>query len=428
MRSECKPSQCMPSQCKPSQRMHGRELLVSDDQHNTEDLPLAGIRVLDLSCVVSGPMATSILADQGAEVIKIEQPGLGDLTRYMGPAKAGMTSIFTTINRNKRSVALNLRSPEGRAILHRLVETADVVVQNFRPGVADRIGVGFEAMSRLKPDLIYASISGFGATGPYAAQRVYDVVVQALSGLAGSQRDTEGNPQLIRNIVSDKTTAIAVAQAISAALFGRSRTGRGRHVEISMLDVSVAFVWPDVMSAHSFVGEDFSHIAPITDALTPYATTDGSVALLAVSMDEFTGLARAIDRADLIEDPRFSTLAALYSHFEEIHRIVLDVAATMTTHELLTRLRSEDVACAPILAPGDVHTDEQIRHNGIVEEAEHPVAGLIRTPNSYAIFDRQRAAIRTHAPKLGEHTDEVLTELGESAQEIERLRNAEVIG
>lgn len=395
---------------------------------DTTDLPLDGVRIIDLSSIVSGPMATSILADQGAEVIKIEQPGVGDLTRYMGPSRGGLASIFTTVNRNKRSIALNLRSADGKALLHRLVETADVVVQNFRPGVADRMGIGHEELRRLRPELIYVSISGFGDTGPYVKQRVYDVVIQALTGLAGSQLDANGDPQLIRNIVCDKATAIASAQVISAALFGRERTGKGRHVELSMLDVSVAFVWPDIMSKHTYVGEDYSNTPSIADALTPYPTTDGHAALLTVSQEEFFGLARAIGQPELIEDPRFSTLEMQYKNFDTLHQIILDAAATMSTAEFLTRLRAEDVPVAPIVRPADVHEDEQIRHNGIIEETDHPTAGRIRTPNSYVIFDNVRASIRTPAPLLGEHTNEILAELGESDDAIASLREREIVG
>jgi crotonobetainyl-CoA:carnitine CoA-transferase CaiB-like acyl-CoA transferase len=404
--------------------MRSREIHVI----TTENLPLAGVRVLDLTNIVSGPMATSILADQGAEVIKIEQPGIGDLTRYMGPSRGGLASIYTTVNRNKRSVAINLKTVEGRELLYRMVESADVMAQNFRPGVADRMQIGHETMLRLKPDLIYASISGFGDSGPYVEQRVYDVVIQALSGMAGSQTDKDGKPQLIRNIVCDKATAIASAQAISAALFGRERTGKGRHVELSMLDVSVAFVWPDVMSRYTYVGEDFSDEASISDALVPYATSDGNITLLTISHEEFQGLARAIDQPELIEDARFSTLDDLYENFEELQAILVAVAATLTTEGFLARLRAEDVPCAPIVDPGDVHLNEQIRHNGILSETEHPTAGLTRTPNSYAIFDDVRASIRTPAPLLGEHTDEVLKEFGETDESIAALRSREIIG
>lgn len=393
----------------------------------SKDLPLSGVRVLDLTNIVSGPMATSILADQGAEVIKVEQPGIGDLTRYMGPARGGLASIFTTINRNKRSIAINLRTEEGKALLYRMVESADVLVQNFRPGVVDRMGIGHEEMMRRNPKLIYASVSGFGDSGPYVKQRVYDVVVQALSGLAGSQTDQDGKPQLIRNIVCDKATAIAAAQTICAALYGRERSGQGRHIVVSMLDVSVAFAWPDVMSRHTYVGEDFSNEASISDALTPYPTTDGSVALLTISLEEFHGLARALGQPELITDPRFAELGGLYTNFEELQAILIAAAATLSSEEFLTRLAAEDVPSAPILDPADVHLNEQVRHNGILSETKHPTAGLTRTPNAYAIFDDERASIRTPAPLLGEHTDEVLKELGETTEAIAALRAGEVV-
>ena len=226
--------------------------------------PLEGIRVIDLTTMVSGPLASSILGEQGAEVIKVEMPGTGDLIRHIGSSRGGLSAIFATLNRNKRSVVLNLREPRGRELLERLLEGADVFMQNFRPGVMAGMGFGEPELRRLNPELIYVSINGFGETGPYAQRRVYDIVIQALSGLAASQADPQtGTPDLVRNIVCDKVTAVSAAQAISAALFARERGAGGQHVRLAMLDSTIAFLWPDGMQSLTYLGEGATPPAPL---------------------------------------------------------------------------------------------------------------------------------------------------------------------
>lgn len=215
--------------------------------------PLHGYRIIDVTQMVSGPMATMILADQGADVVKVEPAGSGDATRGLGSARRGMTPMFAVINRSKRSVAVNLKDSRGVELLKSLVSGADVFIQNFRPGAAERMGIGEAAMRRVKPDLIYVSISGFGESGPYAHKRVYDPVVQALSGLAAIQADVAtGRPRMMRLIVPDKVTALTAAQAVTAALLARERTGKGNHVKLAMLDAVVAFMWPEGMAGYTF--------------------------------------------------------------------------------------------------------------------------------------------------------------------------------
>ena len=211
--------------------------------------PLSGIRVVDLTSMISGPVATMMLGDQGADVIKVE-PLTGDLVRIMGPNRAGLTSGFISANRSKRSLAVDLKSEQGMAVVKKLVATADVFVQNFRPGAIVRMGLGEDVVRELKNDIVYVSISGFGETGPYAHKRVYDPVIQALCGLADIQKDGEtGRPKMIRTIIPDKTTSVTAAQAITAALFARERSGEGQHVKLAMLDTMVAYLWPEGMAA-----------------------------------------------------------------------------------------------------------------------------------------------------------------------------------
>jgi crotonobetainyl-CoA:carnitine CoA-transferase CaiB-like acyl-CoA transferase len=218
--------------------------------------PLDGIRILDLSAVVSGPLAAALLADQGASVLKIEPPGRGDVLRWVGSSRGGMSATFHLNNRGKRSLALDLSKPRGLAILERLVPEADVLIQNFRPGVAERMGFGWERLHALNPRLVYLSISGFGSAGPGAQKRAYDNVIQVHSGMNDAQRDPRtGEPQPLRQLLCDKLTAITAAQAVTAALFARDRQGEGQHIELSMLDAAIGFLWPDSAEEHAFVGE-----------------------------------------------------------------------------------------------------------------------------------------------------------------------------
>ncbi len=389
--------------------------------------PLAGVRVLDLTSMISGPVATMMLADQGADVIKIEALS-GDLVRGAGPNRSGITSTFISSNRSKRSLALDLKSTEGSEILRKLILTADVFVQNFRPGTIDRMGFGEAAVRALKPDIIYVSISGFGETGPYAHQRVYDPVIQALSGLAAIQADGEtGRPKMVRTIIPDKTTAVTAAQAITAALFARERMGEGQHVRIAMLDTMVAYLWPEGMAGYTLVGKE---VRAARAQLSPdliFATQDGYITAGAVSDKEWHGMCRALEQPQWIDDPRFKTLNDRAVNVTERLQLTAEVLATQSSAYWLERLDAEGVPCAPVLDRDGVLEHEQIRANNIIREYEHPIAGTIRQPRPAAKFDKTPAMIRRHAPALGEHSAEVLTEVGYSEAEIADLTTLGVV-
>ncbi len=390
--------------------------------------PLEGVRVVDVTTMISGPVATRILADQGADVVKVEAPGAGDLVRHMGAAKNGMSSTFATSNRNKRSVVIDLKREEGRAVLLRLIEGADVFVQNFRPGAVERMGIGEEVLRKARPDLIYVSISGFGETGPYAHKRVYDPVVQALSGLAAIQADREsGRPRMMRLIVPDKLTAITAAQAITAALFGRSRTGKGQHLRLSMLDATVAFHWPEGMAGHTWIGRGVRTPGARYAQDLVFETSDGFITAGAVSDDEGRGLCRAIDRLDWLEDERFATPAGRVANAGERLTMLQDVLRTATSATWLERLEAEDVPCAPVLDRAGLIEHPQIVENELVVESEHPIGGRMRQARPAARFDGENSEIRRPAPGFGEHTDEVLREAGLAAGEVSDLRTARVI-
>jgi crotonobetainyl-CoA:carnitine CoA-transferase CaiB-like acyl-CoA transferase len=389
--------------------------------------PLHGVRVLDLTAMISGPMATMILADQGADVIKIEPPA-GDLMRHYGVMRRGMSSSFLSNNHGKRSLTVDIKSPAGLEIVLKLAATADVLVQNFRPGAIERMGLGEDTVRAAKPDIIYVSISGFGERGPYAGQRVYDPVIQALCGLAEIQSDREtGQPRMVRTVIPDKTTAVTAAQAITAALFARERTGQGQHVRLAMLDTMVAYLWPEASSSLSFVGNEADPARGQMGLDLVFKTQDRHITAGAVSDAEWQGMCRALERPDLIADERFSSVAARSKNVVERRAIMSAELAKWPSVEILRRLRSENVPCAPVLSRVEVLDDEQVVINGIIEVHDDAVLGPVRQPRPAARFSITAAAVRRLAPYLGADNREIMTELGYSANDVDRLAAAGVL-
>jgi crotonobetainyl-CoA:carnitine CoA-transferase CaiB-like acyl-CoA transferase len=390
------------------------------------DGPLEGYRIVDLTAILSGPIATMMLAEQGADVVKVEPPGQGDLVRAIGRARSGISPLFATSNRSKRSIVIDLKQSAGVELLKRLVSTADVFVQNFRPGTADRMGIGESVLRALSPDLIYVSISGFGEEGPCAKQRVYDPIIQARSGLADMQRDREtGRPRMVRTAIADKLTGLTAAQAMTAALLARERTGEGQHVRLSMLDAMISFLWPEGMMQYTFVhdGDELGR-KPSNPHLREllFETSDGFITAGTMSDREWEGFARAAQRLELIDAPRFATSAARVENWDERLGLMGEVFRTDTTAHWLERLGAEQVPCAPILECHELLTDAQIAANELIEEVDHPQVGRIRHTRPAARFDRTAARIRGFAPTLGQHTDEVLTEIGLQESELAALR------
>lgn len=391
-------------------------------------LPLEGVRIVDLSAIISGPMATQILADQGADVIKVEGPGPGDLVRYLGPQRNGTNAMFTAVNRNKRAIVLNLKSPEGKAILLDLVRKADVFVENFRPGAIERLGLGHDALRAINPGLVYVSMSGFGDTGPYAPRRVYDPVIQAVSGFCDTQKSgTTGEPQLLQSIVCDKVSAITAAQSITAALYAKAR-GRGSClIELNMLDSALAFLWPDAFYNHAFEG-DFQRSPDFASFYSIRPTRDGFITMIAISNEEFRASCRAIGRPDLADDPRLQTPLDRMQNATMMIGEISEAVSRFATEEIAARLEAEDVPHAVVLKREEVLTNPQVLANGSIGTLDDPRAGRMRMAHAAGRFDGKPMPFRRPAPALGEHTNEILAELGRSTTDIDALRKAGAVG
>jgi crotonobetainyl-CoA:carnitine CoA-transferase CaiB-like acyl-CoA transferase len=390
--------------------------------------PLDGIRIVDLTSMLSGPWATMILADQGADVIKVEEPRLGDHTRAYGNRRNGFSASFLNLNRNKRSIAIDLKTAQGVDILMRLCKTADVLVQNFRPGVVERLGIDEAAIRMVAPHIVYVSINGFGENGPYAHKPVYDPIVQAFSGLTTVQAGADDRrPRLIRTVLPDKLTAVTAAQAIAAALVGRLRTGKGQHVRLAMLDAVLAFLWASDMGAQTYVGERVSQRTAASFIDLIYETADGFMTVAVMTNKEWAALTRALERPQWLEDARFRTPALRDQNIDARLEMTQDELKTRTTEEWLERLEAAGVPCAPVLTREQVIAHPQVVASGILIESEHPTAGRLRQTRAAARFEAPMR-VRRGAPRLGEHSQEILRELGLAEEAIAALRRDRIIG
>ena len=390
--------------------------------------PLSGIKVVDLTAMVSGPAATMYLGDQGADVIKIE-PLEGELMRKVGTNNNGMTNSFLCCNRSKRSLTLNLKNEQGIKILKDLIKDADVFIQNFRPGVAKRMGLGEKELRKISPQLIYVSISGFGEEGPYSKQRVYDPVIQALSGLADIQRDKETKvPKMIRTVIPDKTTALAAAQAISSALFYKERHGKGQHIKLAMLDVMIAYLWPEGSAALSFVGKETDPTAGQFGLDLVYKTKDDKyITAGAVTDKEWLGICTAMKRKDLLTDKRFDTARQRMLNKAERREIIALEILKHKAGSILKKFHINEVPAAPILSRTELLENEQVKKNKMIEIHESTIFGKVRAPRPAAIYSVSSTNGKKLAPLLGQNSYEILKEMGMKDEKIKKLIKNKII-
>jgi crotonobetainyl-CoA:carnitine CoA-transferase CaiB-like acyl-CoA transferase len=383
-----------------------------------------GVRVVDVSIALSGPWAASMLADQGASVIKIETPGIGDIGRWIGPAIGGVSAMAQMVNRGKRSIALNLTADRGREIALRLVKDADVFIQNFRPGVMERLGLGYEDLKRERPDLVYLSISGFGSSGPYAGKSAYDPVVQAYAGLASVQSSPASpDPQLIRHTAADKITGLTACQAVSAALFARERGAGGQHIELSMLESIASFVWADAAGKEILLDYDGPMPSSFARDQKLWPTLDGWVIAAPVSDADVAGICRGVG-VEGYDAPEVSTIMARRQNpeaFADLLARVLENVSKLTTEEAIRGMEREKAPCGVVVSPSEFHRDPQVDFLGMLEDSEHPSAGRLRQPRPPARFSETPSKTGPPAPTTGQHSNEILNEIG-LANQIESLR------
>ena len=383
---------------------------------------LDGVRVLDMTQFEAGPSCTETLAWLGAEVVKIENTLGGDYTRIVNTSRGGFSAAFINNNRNKKSICIDLKSQKGKNIFFELIKNADVVIQNFRPGVMDRLGIGYAKILKINPNIIYTSISGFGFVGPYSQKPVYDPLIQALSGLTTVQAGSdEERPRLVRTILPDKLTGFATAQAVTSALFHKAKTGRGQEIKISMLDTVISFLWGSDMGGHTFVGDELDKETAQSFIDLIYETKNGFISVAVQSDKEWRNLCKAFDKNEWLQDARFSSASSRHENIDARLELTQKVLKIKTTEDWLNILNEHDVPCAPVLTRKDVIRNEQVLANDIVEIIDHPIAGKIRQSKIAARFSLSEKKKNSGAPAHGENTKEILGGLGYSDSEIEDL-------
>ncbi|MBO6656108.1 MAG: CoA transferase [Pseudomonadales bacterium] len=388
--------------------------------------PFSDVTILDLTSVISGPFATAILADQGARVIKVESMA-GDTMRFGGAMRKGVSSFFMALNRNKESIAIDLQKQEGVDLILKLAEKADVCLQNYRPGVVDRLGIGYEQLKAVNPAIIYGSISGAGASGPYAERRFYDPVIQAYAGYANAQKVNE-EPQLIKMMLCDKVTALTMSQALSAALYHRARTGEGRHVEVSMLESCLYFFWPDRMTSQTFAEElDF----PVPDLNAIYRvlpTQDGFITFIVISVEEFRSLATALGRDEWLSDPRFESTQSFRLNYAEVFPDIAQDIATKSTDEIVRLFMDADVPFGVVLDEDSILQDPQVVSEGLIAIHHDTDIGEVRAANRSIRFSGMETGFQTLAPGLSAHRGKVLSDIGLSDDAVSQLVEQGVVG
>ena len=381
---------------------------------------LDGVKVLDLTTIYSGPICTTILGDQGADIIKIESPGGDFMRQALDVERNGVSGMFSMLNRNKRSIVIDLSTDEGKSLLKEMLASADVVVENFRPGVMDRLGFDYETMKSINPRIIYASINGVGQNGPYAKRRVYDAIIQAISGVATLQSDpAQERPIMVNTLICDKLTSLVSAQAISSALYSRSQTGQGQRIDVAMLDAALFFLWPDNMRHYAFVGDEVPPETPHTHANMVRKTKDGYVCTMPVQPDEWMGLFRALELPNLLEDPGYYIDGAVNA--EKLTGTLNEAFETFTTEQMLLSLEREDVPYSKINSRDEVIDDPQVKAMESIWEFDHPFAGPMRQARPPARFSETPSEIFHCSPELGQHTREILSEFGLSKERAREL-------
>ncbi len=368
--------------------------------------PLEGIKIIEISTIITASLSAMMLADQGAEVVKIEQTGFGDPLRYLGTQKGGISAIFANVNRGKSSVELDLKKETDLNFAKKLISEADVLLNNFRPGVMESLGISKKECKKLNEDLIYVSITGFGKKGSFSSNPAYDHVVQAMSGATAIQSDLE-KPQYMKTLLCDKITAYTATQSICSALFKRERTGEASSIDLSMLDASMFFLWPDGMMNNTLLDDDVQNLPPLTASYNMYECKDGSISIAAMLDKHWHGIFKAVDKPELIDDERFSSAAERSKNFMQLLELV-SLFKNYTVDEMFNRLTENDVPCSKNLTLEQAITNQQVKDNELVTEQNTETQGMVRMIRYPALFDEEKFINNKPAPKLGEDNRKLL--------------------
>ena len=384
--------------------------------------PLEGYKVLELTSTVSGPFASMMLADQGADVIKVEPPGIGDLARFMGATKSGIGAMFTVLNRNKQCICLDLKNTDDFKVLQTLIKETDVLIENYRPGIVKKLGIDYDSAVKINPEIIYCSISGYGQSGPYKEKKVYDPLIQATAGTAAAQ--SSSNPEFFKTIVFDKVTALTAAQSITSALLQKERIGKGQYIPISMMDSALYYSWPDMMVNQTFL-EGGESIGELADYFSVYKTNDGFITIILAANDEIFNLFCEYFKVNLHKDERFGNAAARVKNKDDLTAEVNKITQKYNTKEMMELMDLHEIPASVVNQLDDIHKDPQVVEQGSLVEVEHPITGTMRMPRPPFKFLNQDKFPKKQATILGADTREVLESLGVENEHILKIEDRE---
>ena len=384
--------------------------------------PLEGYKVLELTSTVSGPFASMMLADQGADVIKVEPPGIGDLARFMGATKSGIGAMFTVLNRNKQCICLDLKNTDDFKVLQTLIKETDVLIENYRPGIVKKLGIDYDSAVKINPEIIYCSISGYGQSGPYKEKKVYDPLIQATAGTAAAQ--SSSNPEFFKTIVFDKVTALTAAQSITSALLQKERIGKGQYLPISMMDSALYYSWPDMMVNQTFL-EGGESIGELADYFSVYKTNDGFITIILAANDEIFNLFCEHFKVNLHKDERFGNAAARVKNKDDLTAEVNKITQKYNTKEMMDLMDLHEIPASVVNQLDDIHKDPQVVEQGSLVEVEHPITGTMRMPRPPFKFLNQDKFPKKQATILGADTREVLESMGVDNEHILKIEDRE---
>ena len=388
--------------------------------------PLEGITIREFTTRITASFAAMQLGEQGARVIKVEPLNVGDPMRYIGEEKGGISSLFANCNRGKQAIRVDIKQEAGQSLIREMIKDVDVVIHNFRPGVMDKLGLGSEVLRGINPRLIYTAISGFGRQGPLANAPAYDPIIQASAGITAVQGREE--PQFIRSLVCDKITAYTACQAVTSALFMRERTGEGQHIDLSMIDAGLFFIYPDGFQNHTLLDDDVAPQPLLIDLLYELTqTSDGAVTISAGTADQQMRSLIAMGMEHLLADERFSTMEKMIANLADFKALVADEYRKYTTEEVMTRMKEADVPCARCLDRDEVLAQEQLAANNSIDVIDHPIMGQMRIVKAPPRFGGEVLEPGSPSPDHGQHTREVLESFALAGSHIDELFDGHVV-